>query len=65
MSNTLTITPLGRHRRADGAFHRLRELGARVVDGPMFTGRIHGPWLPTSPEYRYLYALDRKRRVDA
>lgn len=40
-----------RHMAAGGAFWLLRAMGAAVVDGPMFTGRVHGPWRPGTAEW--------------
>lgn len=48
-----------RHRRARAAFFALQEMGADVHDGPMFTGRLHGPWTPGSREYRWQWEMGR------
>lgn len=44
-----------RHARARHAYLRLREAGAAVFDGPMFTGALHGPWLPDTREFAWTW----------
>lgn len=43
------------HHAAAGAYLLLIELGAAVKNGPMFTGRVHGPWRPTDQEWPWVW----------
>lgn len=59
------MSPAERHRRARAAFLSLRAMGAAVVDGPMFTGTVHGPWLSDSREFEWTWRRPGSRSLDA